>query len=240
MDKKIFAGLQNKEYVSNSPIIVLAYHNIIVARTVDDDLYSVTLNNFKKHLDIIKRYYNVINPEQLFPVGILKKPQVLITFDDGKINNFQLAFRELVKRKMSAAFFISTKLMNTKDYMTWDNIVTMHKAGMHIGSHGHGHKNFGIIDKEETAFELSESKRILEDRLQTAIFSFAYPYGNSCNIKEEDKDILARLDYKLAFTFGGGAWKKLKDCYRIPRFMVVDVLDTTLRSQLQEAFSSAL
>jgi peptidoglycan/xylan/chitin deacetylase (PgdA/CDA1 family) len=220
----------------NSPVLVLAYHNIVNQNRVGDDLYSVTTRNFEKHLRGIKKFFNCITLAQFVSPEKSKRPRILITFDDGHHNNYSEAFPLLKKAGLSAVFFISGGLAGKEGFMTWDEIKEMQKAGMEFGSHGFGHRNFAELTEAETKNELEKSKQALEENLSVCNPCFAYPFGGPNHIKDRDKIILKETGYSLAFLFGGGAFRTLPDIYRIPRMMVIDWQGITFLEKITETF----
>jgi peptidoglycan/xylan/chitin deacetylase (PgdA/CDA1 family) len=62
---------------------------VLRANKTGDDLYSVTSGNFREQLSMLADLYTIVGPEdatRFFP-----NPTILITFDDGRINNSELA-----------------------------------------------------------------------------------------------------------------------------------------------------
>ena len=69
-------------------------------------------------------------------------------------------------------------------------------AGWEIGSHTRSHPDLRSLAEEEVKRELSESRAMLEQQLDTTVESFAYPYGR-CNDRVRD---LAAMEYRDACT----------------------------------------
>jgi hypothetical protein len=88
-------------------------------------------------------------------------------------------------------------------FTDWDQ-VRQHCAGapgaLTIGSHGHGHHRLAGLDGPSQRFELIESKRILESRLECAVTALAYPYGWPGCYTVETKSLAAEAGYRLAFA----------------------------------------
>jgi peptidoglycan/xylan/chitin deacetylase (PgdA/CDA1 family) len=222
--------------ISRNATLVLAYHNIIDATHVGSDQYSVTTANFFSHLRILKKFFTVISPREFPLKPSSRKPGVLITFDDGKLNNYTEALPILSKFNLPAFFFITTDYIGKQGYMSEEQIKHATGARVSIGSHSVTHPDFGAIDNMQTIHELIESKKILDSLTGADTFSFAYPYGNIQNIKEPDKDFLKQAGYRYAFLFGTTNHYRIEDPYRIPRLAVTDVLGTTLLQQIVATF----
>lgn len=224
--------------IPKDSVLVLAYHNVENRIAVCDDLYTVTTVNFIEHMSLIAGFFTAVTPAQLFTPNNSSKPRILITFDDGKKNNFTQAFPVLHQYNLPALFFVTAKFIGTDEYMTEEDITHISKYNIYIGSHGLTHTDFGSIDIEQTKKELTESKQLLEELLKTEVAAFAYPYGNEHNTKEEDKKILSECGYKQAYVFGGTSAPDSKDPFRIPRLMVTDVLGTTFLGNIITAYKN--
>jgi peptidoglycan/xylan/chitin deacetylase (PgdA/CDA1 family) len=216
--------------------LVLAYHNVINTSTVGNDLYSVTRDNFIQHINILKRNFSVISPAELSQDSPIKKPRILITFDDGKENNFTEALPILRESGFPALYFITTGFVGRQGYMSEEEIKQAAHNAIHIGSHSVTHADFGLIGNTQTAIELKESKQFLDTLTNTNTVSFSYPYGNLHNTKESDRELLQKLGYTHAFVFGPFNNYRMNDLYRIPRLAVTDVLGQTFFWQIVRAF----
>lgn len=60
--------------------------------------------------------------------------------------------------------------------MSFEELTELQEHGWEIGSHGVTHRSLLRLNDEEIIYELSESKRILEEKFGP-IISYAYPYG---------------------------------------------------------------
>ena len=103
---------------------------------------------------------------------------IIFTFDDGHKSDFEIVFPLLKKYNYTATFFIVPEKIGMIGYMTWEDIHTLHRHGMEIGSHSLSHRYMSSLSEDALEKEFVESKKILEKRLNTQIVSFAYPYGD--------------------------------------------------------------
>jgi len=99
--------------------LVLMYHRVASPATDAWEL-AVSPANFEAHLRLIKCFGNVISAEELvrrLHARQLKRRSVVITFDDGYVDNYIVAKPLLEKYKLPATFFITTgNLGNTKAF----------------------------------------------------------------------------------------------------------------------------
>jgi peptidoglycan/xylan/chitin deacetylase (PgdA/CDA1 family) len=174
------------------------YHGVISGsaavpkdRETGAELYDVLLENFKAQMDFLKT-------QKFTPVvfGHLELPQqtkpVVITFDDGELNNFQYALPVLKDFGWKAYFFIIVNRIGQQGYMGWDHLKQMLKAGMVIGSHGLSHAILTRLSDTDMEEELRVSKNNLETNLGTTIDTISIPRG-FCN------DKIIKTAYRLGF-----------------------------------------
>ena len=168
--------------------IILAYHSIgeCPIEETGAGLYTVALGRFAEQMEYVRNNGTV--PEGDCPI---------ISFDDGDITNYTNAFLILKEMALKAYFFIIGTKIGTPGYMNWNQIRALRDAGMTIGSHGMTHRILTELSDDDLSYELTESKKALEDNLKMAIDSFSIPRG-VCSRKIID---LARYaGYKEIFT----------------------------------------
>lgn len=156
---------------------VFMYHHI--RPDTGKDAFSISPEVFEKQVKyLISKGYNFIGLEDL-PAGKEIKKPVMITFDDGYLDNYKYVFPILKKYKIKAVIFlIAAEIGNNPDLMTWQQVLEMQESGLvSFGSHGLNHKNIRRMDENLALQELRESKRILEEKLGHKVESFCYPFG---------------------------------------------------------------
>lgn len=103
-------------------------------------------------------------------------------------------------------------------FITENELIEMRNSGMEIASHSHTHPPFDISGKEEIRYELSESKKIL-DNLFVKTESFCWPFGGYYS--EAVKQLVANAGYLSAWNFSSPLMnmpeEPCKDLYNIPR-----------------------
>lgn len=85
--------------------------------------------------------------------------------------------------------------------MTFDELARLADDGHEIGSHSMTHCLMPECNDRELAYELSESRRVLQARTGQAIESFCYPNGNS---DARSVDAVAKAGYRRAVTTNWG------------------------------------
>lgn len=178
--------------VARVPILV--YH--IVRPSHPNDSAAVrTLAHTPEVFDAEMKYlagagYHVISfgdLERHFRSGaVLPSNPIIISFDDGWRNQFEYAFPILEKYGYPATFFIFTRSIGARGFVTWDNVRTMRAAGMTVGSHSFSHPFLTrMTDPILLWNEIYGSKKELEKNLGVTVDEFAYPFG------QYDADIVA-------------------------------------------------
>lgn len=107
------------------PCVILAYHRI-----VDDHLPYLNrgpvmhhhISEFEKEVDYFRRNYDIVSMDEVVQhirdgAGF-KRPSVAITFDDGYLDNYTLAYPVLKKYNVPATIYLTTGLIGTKN-RTW-------------------------------------------------------------------------------------------------------------------------
>ena len=139
------------------------------------------------HIDGGERPYWIT--EQMFAFILAEMPVhgARLTFDDGNDSDARIALPKLIKAGLTAAFFIPSDRIGTPGYVTENDIRTMHRAGMEIGSHGCAHLNWLQAGDGEIANDVTRSIERLARIIDAPVRSVAMPYG-SC-----DRRVLAVL-----------------------------------------------
>lgn len=160
---------------------ILMYHYIRNLTAVKDTLgqrLSVSPQNFEKQLQWLKtHHYQTVNPDYLLRPTPLTGLPIIITLDDGYRDAYENALPLLIKYGFTATFYVLVNGLNKPAYLTWDEVIELKKAGMNIGSHTLHHPNLPTLTTENLTFEIRESKRILDERLNQNTTDFCYPYG---------------------------------------------------------------
>jgi len=97
---------------SRKPVVLL-YHDVpSVAGN-----HALDLATFESQITYMKRHFDFIAPQQLKESYPLSRIRVLLTFDDGFRNQFELAKRVLVNHGVPALFFISSRHSSPGAYL---------------------------------------------------------------------------------------------------------------------------
>ncbi len=204
-------------------MIVLLYHKLKkigdeIGKKGNEIIYSTFEDKFEEQMNcLFRRGYQAISLCHIVNASkavITPERGVVITFDDGHISNYTMAYPILRKHRFKATFFITAGWIGLPDYLSWDQIKEMDNNGMEIGSHTITHPYLTRLNRERIKFELAESKKILEDGLGKSVDFLAIP-GSFCN--KAIKEIAKEVGYLGVCT---GRWKpgyKYNDPYDLKR-----------------------
>jgi peptidoglycan/xylan/chitin deacetylase (PgdA/CDA1 family) len=143
--------ISSKSSNISKPLVlpILMYHHIdTLEHTKSNDKIGIDLrvspSIFEEQLKFLKAHnYNTITSQDfanyLGGKFILPNNPILLTFDDGYKDNFTNAFPLLQKYDLKGDFAIITSVVGTSEYMSWNDIEAMVKAGMGISSHSVSH-----------------------------------------------------------------------------------------------------
>ena len=106
-------------------VLVLGYHRIQEDpenATFDSGVFSATPSTLDDHLQFITRHFEVVSVEAIErdPGGLGRR--VVVTFDDGYRDNYELAFPLLRRHGVPATFFLATGFLDHPGVAWWDDL----------------------------------------------------------------------------------------------------------------------
>lgn len=230
VDSNLLASTENNLKIK---IPILLYHYIGENPNPNDfvrDKLSTSAYVFEKQLNYLaKNDYTPISLDifykSLSNPNILPKKPIILTFDDGYIDFYYNAYPILKKYNFKAVVFVPTALIGRPAYLTWDMIKLMDKTGnITFASHGVWHKDLTALPKSKVSYELSKSKKELENQLGDNVSYLAYPYGAvNYQVVQAAKD----AGYKLGFATTIGFFDKNSQLFKIPRLRPKNTVDIT-------------
>ena len=213
-------------------IPILCYHSVNHKRNIESDPLHPDL--FDAHLNYLSRNHNVIHLKELVQALLSTKPlpanSVVITFDDGYIDNFEVAYPILQKYSCPVTFFVVTGFIENEvdlngysgwESMTWDNLKQLDKSPLvTIGAHSHSHPILSSITPDKIVYELVTSLQILRNKLGHHIEFFAYPYGQLHHIPKNAKHILEELSVMSALSTCWRSSNSRDNLFALNRIMI--------------------
>ncbi len=88
-----------------------------------------------------------------------------------------------------------------RSYMNWDEVKELSRDPLcTIGSHTVNHMMLSRLSDEEAEYELSESKKIIEEQIGKPVFHLGYPHGTAAAVGPREFAIAGKCGYKTATT----------------------------------------
>ncbi len=116
-------------------LTVLTYHRVHPGpsvEAVDAGVVAVTPETFDRQLAMLARRFDVVSVERVVEAAsggaLLPRSPVLITFDDGYRDNYDVALPLLRKHGLTATFFIATQFVDERRLFWWDRVNYVLKA----------------------------------------------------------------------------------------------------------------
>lgn len=164
--------------------LVLLYHDIVRTdeEAISNPAYSTTVEKFESDLTaLIDAGYAPATLAQLADGRMPPARTFILTFDDGYLSNYTLAFPVLKKLGVHADIFINTSMTILPNHFRWYQAVKMEKSGLvTVHSHFDHHVNADTLSPEEFAARADESFKTITRSLPRAAGRsrfFAYPGG---------------------------------------------------------------
>ncbi|MBN1221579.1 MAG: polysaccharide deacetylase family protein [Anaerolineae bacterium] len=206
---------------------ILMYHYLSTP-PADADVYrrdlSVSPPQFEAHLAYLRQEgYQTISLWQLAYAlsgqATLPARPIILTFDDGYRDNYENAFPLLRQYGYTGVFFIFTYPIDASnpDYLSWDMVVEMHRAGMEFGSHSYRHWDLRGRDVDLLVYEIVGSKEAIEAHIGEPVRFFSYPAGRYDDLTIR---VLDSAHFWSAVTTEWGFEQSFSNRFQMPRFRV--------------------
>jgi peptidoglycan/xylan/chitin deacetylase (PgdA/CDA1 family) len=167
------------------------YHNLVESYPKGSEGANITPKLFEEHMQgILDRGYTPIFVADYYDSvqrgAELPENPIIVTFDDGYLSNYEIAFPILKRLNIPATIFIVTSTVGAKagdgtvstSHFTWEQAKKMQESGIiDIHSHSHTHRNMTQISPAQLQEELRLSRYLIERNLGKNCFVFSYPFG---------------------------------------------------------------
>jgi peptidoglycan/xylan/chitin deacetylase (PgdA/CDA1 family) len=235
------------------PVPVLMYHHVNPHR---GDTVTVTPEVFEGQMKLLRESgYRTLTAAELLAhmTGelILKEKTVVITFDDGWLDNYLYAFPVLKSNHLNAIFFIITDRIENASQkkahlqesiplhdeskvllekgeadrvaLNWRLIEEMVGSGLaEFYSHTKSHRKCDTLSEDQLRAELGESKKLIEQRMGGECPFLCWPYGKYTRGAVR---VAKEVGYEALFTTHHGVVRRGSDPFAIKRIMVNDRTD---------------
>jgi peptidoglycan/xylan/chitin deacetylase (PgdA/CDA1 family) len=201
---------------------VLTYHRVAPLSAVGLTDLKVDPANFVAELAALHGHgYHTVSQAQLFDalykgMALPRKP-VMITVDDGYVDDVTRILPALQRFHMRATFFVITGRMSEPGFLDAAQIRELDRAGMDVGDHTAHHVDLRLLTSGQLRMETSGSRRVLERVLGHPVYFFAYPFG------DYNDAVLAAVrsaGFTMAYTTAAGITESTSATLTMPRIHV--------------------
>jgi len=204
---------------------VLTFHRVAPlkpgAPAITTDL-TVDPANFDAELAALQNAgYHTVSQAQLFDAlyhGTPLPPKpVLISVDDGYVDDVARILPALQRYHMVATFFVITGRFTMPGFLDAAQVRQLDRAGMDIGDHTAHHVDLRLLTAAELRAETLGSRRVMQRTLGHFVYAFAYPFG------AEDPTVLAAVraaGFTMAYTTAGGTTESTSAPLLMPRLHI--------------------
>jgi peptidoglycan/xylan/chitin deacetylase (PgdA/CDA1 family) len=198
------------------PVLILGHH------LVSDRPHrmGIATEEFWRAIRFLKRHYRIVSFSdgvELLRSGCVTIPTVVLTFDDGYVDNFVNLRAVADEAGVPVTLFIATQPVELQwEFqhdrvqgitgflpLTWEQILYWSVRGAEFGSHTRTHCDCGSTDPVKLEWELVGSKNDLESHLGMPVCSFAFPFGKEKNIPPAAARMAASVYSHFVSCFGG-------------------------------------
>ena len=159
---------------------VVMYHQVKEVNPSQADTVSPAM--LRRQWEFMRqRGFQVVGLDTL--VDAIEKGQrlpwktVVITFDDGYVDDYTEVMPLIREYGYPVTFFISPEFFGREGFLNEEQILAMKNEGARFGSHGMTQAYLPDQDDEHLRYEIVTSKAQLENFLNQRIDFLAYPIG---------------------------------------------------------------
>ena len=159
--KRIIASLRifKPLKVSNN-LMILNYHRLndpLKPQLFDDGVFGPNGARFEMEMNWLKKETQILSQDELIDVLYNNKKVSgvcsMVTFDDGYVDNYEIAYPILKKLSIPAIFFIPTKHINERTLGWWDITAYLVKLTKLKSVNFHGRK-WNLLDRLNTISDI--------------------------------------------------------------------------------------
>ncbi|MGL6167927.1 MAG: polysaccharide deacetylase family protein, partial [Fusobacteriaceae bacterium] len=213
-------------------IPILMYHQFIDKKLEKGKIHTyVTQKQFDFQIRILKFLkYETITFKDLKKIELenrFKKKYIILTVDDGYLNNYEFMLPILKKYKMKAVVYLVEGIKYNKwdvekfgeneklPIMETEMVKELIKSGLiEIGGHTYTHPSLPKLSLQDKKIEIIKSKAATEKKYGIKLISFAYPYGH---LDKESIEVVKEAGYEFAVSTDTGTGIITDDLFNIRR-----------------------
>lgn len=217
---------------------ILMYHR--VAQTREFDQLIVSPRRFEAQMSILAAGHRVVSLGeglQALRDGRLREPMVAVTFDDGYLDNLEVAAPILQRYSIPATVFVTTRFCDhsavhpryaegeqgangPKVHLDWNQVRALADVpGLEIGSHTVSHPYLQTVPEARARQEILDSRLQIERELGRPVRYFCYPSGD---VGSREVALVREAGYEAAVSVAPGRNRPGADFWRLRRTEITD------------------
>lgn len=206
----------------NNYIRIVNYH---FSPMEDEKNFMEQISWFLTHFENcdMEKFELFLNGEYVFK----DKPGIVFSFDDGFLENYEMAEPILKKNCAIGWYMVSAGLIGKKqytsengchDYMTCEQLKNIISSGGVIGCHTWSHHRMDVRDnKNILQHEIIDAKEKIQECVETPIDIFCWCGGEECTYTKSAAKYIRKAGYRYAFTTNSAIVKQGTDRYCLDR-----------------------
>lgn len=170
---------------ARAEVPILCYHQIREwkpsdSRGVKDMVVPPSI--FREQMKLLADSgYHTVLPDQVYAwltngTPLPSKP-VMLTFDDGDVDQYNIAYPEMKKYGFKGVFFVMTVSLGRSIYMKPEQVKALSDDGHIIACHTWNHENVRKYKEGDWDKQIAQSAKQLEAITGKPVRYFAYPFG---------------------------------------------------------------
>jgi peptidoglycan/xylan/chitin deacetylase (PgdA/CDA1 family) len=209
--------------------VILLYH------TIGETPWGLSEKKFRDQINWLAENCQLLSLADLIKTKENSNLQVAITFDDGYKSLHEIVAPLLLDKKTNCTVYINTGWIgeNEKErkksiaslghypdelFLIWDEIKDLYcQANWEIGSHGVNHYDFKSLEERFILEEFIQSKKQIENYLNTPCLHFAYPFGR---YSTRTQQLVKLSGYQYAAAVRHEPFHVVSDYFALPRLNI--------------------
>jgi peptidoglycan/xylan/chitin deacetylase (PgdA/CDA1 family) len=217
-------------------VVPILYYHLIGAPPEGATRNSIWMEpaSFDRQLGLLRRlgYRDITPGEFMNCLEAGRRPEgrrVMITFDDGHLDNFTVARPILMRHGFRAVIFVVAGSVGGRlrlrsgvnpagePIMSANQLRELAREGHCIASHGMTHANLAQMDDAAARDEIERSKSVLEAIVERPVRYYSFPYGS---FRPEHLAMVERAGYRAAFSTVRGRSHALAERFCLKRIPI--------------------
>jgi len=191
---------------------------------------NISAEDFQNHLQLLQQEgFTVVTLGQVVESLLGGEPLparcAVISVDDAYRSFLTVAWPLLQRYNFPATLFVNTDSVGGGEFLSWEELRQLQKAGVEIGNHSASHAHLlerlsgegALAWQARITTDIQRAQQALEDHLGRTPALFAYPYGE---YSTELAELVQRLGFRAAFGQQSGVVAASSNRHALPRFPV--------------------